>query len=441
MNNTKNSTSHPLYILCTLYLVLCTLSSCGLYGKYQPQHPEADSITTPSYTEIFTDPHLQSLIEHALISNLDLKVAHERVNEASATWKGSKLAYIPTLSVQGSYGAAGPIPGQPAATGPSAGVGLDWSFDIFGRYYNRMKIAGADRLSTMDREQLARAELIASVATGYYRLLMLDAQILTADSIAAIYAESVQALRAMKEAGMTDEAAVAQYEGNYYGVLVQSEQLRLARHEAENVLRLLLSDPAYGEIRRQSIFETTSAYDLSSVPLSALLTRPDVRYAEHQLERAFYGVQLSRANCCPDISLSGLLRFDGNFLWSAVGNLLQPLFSVDRFVTGVRTAKSQSQQAEYAYTAALVNAAVEVNDALAARRSYADRVEDNLRRQQAFERAYDATATKFRLGQGSYLESLIALQQVHTARLDLIENYGHVLTSQVDLYLSLGGGR
>lgn len=440
MKNSKLCTLH-FAVLQICILAAIGLQSCGLYGKYQPQHPEADSITTPSYTEIFTDPQLQSLIEHALINNLDLKIAHERVNEASAIWKGSKLAYIPTLGLQAEYGGTGAIPGSPTSVGPSAGVTLDWSLDIFGRYYNRMKIAGADRLSTADREQLARAELIASVATGYYRLLMLDAQILTADSMAAIYNESVQALRAMKDAGMTDEAAVAQYEGNYYGVLVQGEQLRLERHEAENALRLLLSDPAYGEIRRQTISETTSNYDLTTVPLSALLTRPDVRYAEHQLERAFYGVQLSRANCCPDITLSGILGFNGNFLWSAVGGLLQPLFSADRFVTGIRTARSQNQQAEYAYTAALVNAAIEVNDALAARRSYADRVEDNLHRQQAFERAYDATATKFRLGQGSYLESLIALQQVHTARLELIENYGNVLISQVNLYLSLGGGR
>lgn len=428
------------YIFCTLCIVLGTLSSCGLYGKYSPQHPEADTITTPSYAEIFTDSHLQSLIEQALTNNLDLKIAHERVVEASATWKGSKLAYVPSLGLNGESGVGGNFSGQPVS-GNAVGVSLDWSFDIFGRYYNRMKMAGADRLSVMDREQLSRAELIASVATAYYRLLVIDAQILTADSISAIYAESLHALRAMKEAGMTDEAAVAQYEGSYYGVLVQIEQLHLARHEAENALRLLLSDPTYGEIHRMSLFETTSDYDLTSVPLSALLTRPDVRYAEHQLERAFYGVQLSRANCCPDISISGLVNFNGGFLWSAIGKLFQPLFSADRFVTGIHVARSQRQQAEYAYTSALVGAAVEVNDAMAARRSFVDRVEDNILRQQAYDRAYEATAMKFRLGQGSYLESLIALQQVLTARLDLIDNYGQILTSQVNLYLSLGGGR
>lgn len=439
MNNTKYYTSRPWYILCTLYMVLCTLSSCGLYGKYHPEHPEADTITTPAYTDIFTDPHLQSLIEKALLQNLDLKMAHERVNQARAQHLGSKLAYLPTVGLSGEGGYAGTR--DASSSSYQVGAVASLSLDIFGRLYNQMQMAGMTRLSAQDEEALYRTELIASVATYYYTLLMLDEQILTVDSIAATFRSSVEALKAMKQAGMTDESSVAQFEGNFYGVAAQAKELRLVRHEAENALRLLLSDPDYGEIRRSGLYESMSDYDLTTVPLSAVWSRPDVRLAEHQLARAFYGVQLSRANCCPDISLSGLVGFDGGLIWSAVGKLLQPLFNSGRNIAEVRTAKSARQEAEYRYQSVLMKAGVEVNDALAARRSYVERTQDYAYSVAAFERAYEATSTKFRLGQGSYLETLIALQHLLNARVDLISNYSNILISQVNLYLSLGGGR
>lgn len=432
----------PIKYLLPLCLMLCAwgMSSCGLYSHYQPQHPEADSITTPAYTEIFTDPHLQTLIDHALMQNLDLKMAHERVAQAQAQLLGSKLAYVPSIGIS-AQGNLGTPTDTYSGRGYNLGAQLDWSFDIFGRLYNRMHMARADQLSAVDMEQLYRAELIASVARQYYRLLMLDAQIITVDSIGETFRASVEALRAMKQAGMTDEAAVAQYEGNYYGVLAQAKQLRLERHETENALRLLLADSNYGEIRRSTLKESPVAYSVVSIPLSAVLTRPDVRYAEHQLERTHYGVQLSRANCCPDLSISGLVGFSGNFIWSAAANLLQPIFNSGRNIAEVRSAQAARNEAEYNYLSVLMNAGVEVNNAMAARTSYHEQVVDMEKRVAAFSRAYDATHTKFRLGQGSYLESLVALQQLLDSRNALLENYSRILLAQVDLYLALGGGK
>lgn len=435
MNNTKLSTSRPWCVLCTLYIVLCTLSSCGLYGKYQPQYPDADRITTPAYTEIFTDPMLQGLIDKALLQNIDLKMAHERVNQAAAQHLGSKLAYVPSIGVGGG--------GSLSNTGNSyqAYAQVDWSFDIFGRLYNNMKMANAAQLSAMDEEQLYRTELVASVATQYYQLLMLDAEIEMVDSICETFLSSVEALRAMKQGGMADEAGVAQYEGNLYAVRAQAKQLRLTRHEVENTLRLLLSDPDYGEIRRLKLTETSVSYALDTIPLSAVLTRPDVRLAEHQLERTHYGVNLSRANCCPNISLSGLVGFNGGLIWSATGALLQPLFNSGRNIAEVRTAKSQMREAEYNYQNVLMKAGVEVNNAMAARKNYNEQTVDRIAQVMAFDRAYDATSTKFRLGQGSYLETLISLQQLLNARMDLIANYSNILVSQVELYIALGGAQ
>ena len=88
------------------------LASCGLYTKYERPaqavagidslyRPEARPDTSRSlaalpWQELFTDPHLQSLIRQGLQANADLAVARLQVEEAQATLLQSKLAYLPS---------------------------------------------------------------------------------------------------------------------------------------------------------------------------------------------------------------------------------------------------------------------------------------------------------------------------------------------------------
>ena len=91
------------------------LSSCGIYSKYKPatEVPEGlygatDTLVSAtgtanlgnlSWREVFTDPHLQMLIDSALVRNTDLQTAHLRVKEAEATLLSARLSYLPSFSL------------------------------------------------------------------------------------------------------------------------------------------------------------------------------------------------------------------------------------------------------------------------------------------------------------------------------------------------------
>ena len=94
----------------TLAVAALLLSSCGIYTKYERPEVKTDglygqdievedttSIASLSWRELFTDPQLQSLIEHALQGNTDLQSAQWRIKEAEATLSSSRLAYLPRL--------------------------------------------------------------------------------------------------------------------------------------------------------------------------------------------------------------------------------------------------------------------------------------------------------------------------------------------------------
>lgn len=50
--------------------------------------------------ELFTDPHLQALIEQGLQNNTDYQSAQLRVEEAEATLLSAKLAFLPSLPLR-----------------------------------------------------------------------------------------------------------------------------------------------------------------------------------------------------------------------------------------------------------------------------------------------------------------------------------------------------
>ena len=421
------------------------LCSCGIYGKYQSvTAEEAEQVRIPSYTEIFREPELLSLIDTALANNLDLKIAHLRVQQADAVVKAAKLAYLPRLF-------AGAQPAVSLAAFKSDGNTVrDWSYtfgtasweiDIFGRLTNQKRIAQVNREQLADYEQAARVELIAAVATLYYNLQVLDAQIEATDAAEQNWEKSVYTMKEMKKAGLNDEAAVSQFEGSYYSTKAASKALRLLRTQAENAMLLILCKED-GAILRGKLNPQTDNSIIESIDLRVLRTRPDVNASEMNLASAFYNANLARANCCPSINIGGTIGWaNGSVIYNAVGGLLQPLFNAGQNILAVRVSKSKLEEAEMAYTNSLLTAGNEVNDALAARKSYIDRVDDYSKRVESMTRALDATQFKMSLGRGTYLEVLNAQNELLDAQMSMIENSGNILISAVDLYHAIGGGK
>lgn len=428
-------------------VAVSALDSCGIYGKYKPQmsEEEALNINVPSYKDIFADPDLISLIDTALENNLDLKMAHERVHQADLQLTAAKLAYLPRIFAGG----------NPLVTlDPSNSVDFSklayslgsasWEIDIFGRTTNQKRIAKAVRDQLEDFEQAARAELVAAVANLYYNLQMLDAQILATDAAEANWSSSVEAIRAMKEAGLEDEAGVSQFEGSYYATRANGKSLRLLRDVAENSMRLLLCSDSC-PVTRGAIAPAGQLINVSaveSIDLNAVRVRPDVRAAEMQLAQSFYNVNLARANCCPEITIGGTVGWsDGKTLFSLVGGLLQPIFNAGANITQVKVSKSQLEEYQMAYANTLLNAGTEVNNAVASIKAYRSQVEDYSKRVDAMKRALDATQLKMKYGRGTYLEVLTAQNNLLDAQIADIQNTADILTSVVDLFLALGGCR
>lgn len=454
--------------LITLSVSCLLLSSCGIYTTYErPSDINTDglygqdlneeavavdtaSIASLSWRELFTDSHLQMLIEHALQSNTDLLSAQQRIKEAEATLSSAKLAYLPSfmLTPQGGVSSFDKSKGSWTYTGIAS---ASWEIDIFGKLTNAKRRSKALYLQSLEYEQAVSTSLIANVANLYYTLLMLDEQYRISEETAVNWRESVRTMRAMMAAGMTNEASVSQSEANCRQVEASLLDLKQQIKEVENSLSILLGEVP-GGIERGHLAGQDFPEELTvGVPLQLLSRRPDVKSAELSLASAFYSTNAARSAFYPSITLSGtagwtnsagnMIINPGKLLLSAVGALTQPLFNKGLNIAQLKIAKAQQEEAKLAFQQALLNAGSEVNNALTQVQTARGKTELRTGQITSLENAVRSTQLLMQHGTSTYLEVLTAQQSLLSAQLTQVADRFDEIQGIINLYQALGGGR
>lgn len=436
------------------YIILCTLflSSCNIYRKFErPEMNVAESYRNPdgtqstdtasiadlSWMEIYTDPNLQTLINYGLENNTDLLVAVEKVNEAKAALMSSRLAFFPAIGIY--------LPTNFTYSNGNFGVNYDasvtasWEIDLFGKLLNEKRKSQVALLMTQEYQQAVRTQLVATIADYYFSLLALDKQLNIYLATEKSWAASVETIKAMKEGGMTTEAAVAQYEAYYASIQAAIPEIKAAIMKQENALAALLGD--YAEpIERGKLDEQKVDFDIKAgVPMKLLANRPDVKNAEHYLASMYYNTNTARAAFYPSIVIDASLGWNAAF--GALASLTQPLFYRGANKAKLAIAKAQEEEARLQFKQALIDASMEVSNALI---TYDSELKKELARNVQIVSLYNAveyTNELLKLGTSTYLEVLDAQQSLLSALISKTEDQLNKLNAITSLYHALGGGR
>ena len=441
-----------------LYIVTAALlvSSCSVFGKYsRPEISteniygkdihEAEIATTDTVTiadicwqEFFKDKHLQRLIEQGLNNNPDMQTAAQRIAAAEATLRSAKLAFIPGFSFN---------PQFRATTGSSASYSLpiaaSWEVDITGKILNSKRSAQSEYEQSRLYRQSVQTSLISAIANSYYTLLMLDAQLATSRSTAASWKENVRIMKAMKLAGMTNEAAVAQTEANSWEIDASLLTLQYNIIHAENALALLLgTTPQHFE--RGTIHDQEFNIALSAgTPSQLLARRPDVRSAEKQLERAFYAANIARGALIPSLNING--SFDLTSIWSdmlasVTASLSATIFNAGSKHARIKISDAEKQEALIAFKHTLLTAGNEVNDAINKCQTAREKRDIRTKQIASLENAVNSTRQLMSHSESTYLEVLTAQQKLLSAQLSQVNDKFDEIQGVINLYRALGGG-
>lgn len=425
----------------------------GLFGQAPAQEAAADAapLAKVAWREMFTDPKLQAVIDEVLANNLDLQTAQLNIEIAQANYKAARLAFAPSLAFAPNAALSHyDVDGAETVKTYTLPVSLSWQIDAFGSLRNQKRAGKAALQAAEDAAQASQTALVANAASLYYSLLMLDRQLEIADSTAGTWRDAVETMRAMMDAGMANEASVAQYEGTYYSILTQVSDLRSRIVAVQNTLCLLMARPSQ-TIERGRLEDQAISVDLNAgLPLDIIGNRPDIRAQERRLEQAFYAANASRSAYYPAITLSGqagwtnlvggMVLDPGKFFWNAAASLVQPIFQNGQIRARVKVSEAQQRQAELAWAKALLAAGNEVNEALVAYQTAQEKCELYDNQVKSLARAYEATSLMMQHGSTTYLEVLTAKQTLLSAQLSQTANVYSRLSAVISLYQAVGGG-
>ena len=435
--------------------VLLMFSSCGLYRKYERAEMQfvdslyrrmdspIDSSSTArvSWDMMFTDSLLQDWIKWGLKYNTDLNVARLKVKEAEAALISARWALLPgaTFSAQGGY---------PGAF--TASVGASWEADIFGGLRNARRQAEAALEQSQAYEQAVQTQLVATIATSYYTLLMLDEQLAVSRRTLDTWTENIRTLEALKRAGKTNEAAVLQAKANMLNVEASILTLEKEIISMENSFCSLISivpmSIERSTLDRQKLPERLS----TGVPMELLSRRPDVRQAELALAQSVYATNSAKAAFYPNITLSGTLGWTtgsgnivldpGSLITNFVGSLMQPIFGRGVNKARLKAAEARQEAAAWEFRQSLLDAGVEVNNALTLWQTAKKRVELDKKQILTLQAAVWNTQLLMKHGNTNYLEVLTAQKNLLQAELAEVSDRFDEIQSVVNLYHALGGG-
>lgn len=449
--------------------VAAMMSSCHIYKAYD--RPEAittsgiyrdpasaiDTLASDTtnmgnlpWKEVFRDAQLQALIEEGLNNNVDVQAAALRVKEAKVMLTSAKLSYLPSINIA-PQGTATSMDDGNYVKAYTLPVVASWEFDLFGKILNSKRGQKVAYQKSQYSQQAVRSSIICGIANIYYSLLMLDRQVAITTETSDIYKENVRVMEAMKTAGMTTEAGVAQMRAASNQVDASLIDLKRQVRETENSLAILLGR-APQTIERTTLDEQVMPEKLmAGVPLQLLENRPDVKMAEMTLAAAYYSTNQARAAFYPGLTITGTAGWTngsnisvsnpGVFLMQAMASLAQPIFNKGKLIANLKVTKAEEKIAQMNYQQTILKAGKEVSDALFLFDCQNKKLENDKVRVEQLNKAVIATKALFQSASATYLEVLTSQQSLLSAQLSEVADNFQRIQAVINLYSAVGGGR
>lgn len=456
------------------------LSSCSvfnkLYGHYERDNETVEQLTKDVYRdpiaadaplaltdttsfgntpwqEVFTEPQLQSLIKKALDQNVDLQKADITIQQAEIGLKLNKLAYLPQLAFSPS-GTVSRVFMDGATSNKVYELPLaaSWQADAFGTLYNARKQGELSVLMTNYAKQSIRTSIITGIANMYYGLQLLDEQHRITTANLELWEKDIQTMEAMKEFGMVNSAAIASAKAQVLQIEASLPLIEDNIRQMENSICKLCHETPHAIERGTFTADGFPEEFKVGVPLQMLSNRPDVALAEAKMANCFYGIQAARGAFCPVIKIVGTGEFTnslgtmimnpGKMIAAGVASLTQPLFAQGKLRGNLQITKLNAESAELEFSQKLIDAGVEVSNALASYNTACERTSLSEQSIEQLQKAYDDTEFLFHNGNStSYLELLTAQMNLLNGQLNITNNRYDKVQAVIKIYQALGGGR
>ncbi len=415
----------------------------------------------------FNDSKLNSLIQEALRTNLDLQLAEARLRQARASrgvvagglWPGvtASASYSREHFGAGSAGSARVGAGGAGLEGDhdlfQAGLDALWELDIFGGVRRNIESAKANIQAAQESIRDVQVSLVAEVALNYLQLRGFQQQIAVAQDNLKAQQHTAEITRQKFAAGFVSGLDVANADSQVAATLSQIPVLDAAAQQSIYALSVLLARfPAdlLTDLAEITPLPITPPQVPVGLPSDLLRRRPDIRQAEAQLHSATAQIGVATADLFPKFSLTGSLTYQNNLVhdlftgasrFSSFGPTVSwPIFQGGSLISNVRVQQALRDQAYISYQKTVLAALQDVENSLISfekewehRKALTDAVVAN-------RKAVDLSMQLYTQGQTDFLNVLNAQRSLYISEDALVQSTRSTATDLVAVYKALGGG-
>jgi multidrug efflux system outer membrane protein len=445
--------------------------SADIPPAWQPAEPwheamPSDTALKGNWWELFQDPDLNPLVEQALTSNQNLRVAAARLEQARDQLDVARSALFPAVNLSASALRSKDSANRPLAAysvpnhstvqnnfviGPS----VDYELDLFGRVRREVEGARASAEQAQADFENTRLLLMAALATNYFSLREIDAEIDVVRHSLDLQRDALTFVSSRHDLGFATGLDLAQQQALLDASATQLELLQNQRAQFEHAIATLIGTPAPSfKLAPAATVPPLPALPLG-LPSDLLQRRPDVASAERAMAAANARIGVARAAYFPSIDLApGLgvpsVGWESNALaslftapsrlWSIGLTASQTLFDAGKTRANVRFADADYTAAVATYRQTVLTAMEEVENGVTGL-STLERAEIQADASvRSAQRAFDIATDRYKGGVDTYLDVITAQQTLLTNQRQAVQIRGQQFSTAVFLVKALGGG-
>ena len=401
-------------------------------------------------------PELTRLSERTLAANLDITAAVARIEQADAQARLAGVALLPVLN-----GAANVANAQssafdaarkpPARTTPDIGLNASFELDFWGKNRALRDASENSALASRYDTETVRLTALTATANTYFQILAARERLRLANENLVLANRVLTLIRLRLAVGTATALDSAQQESivNNLRANVPPFQQSIAQNTA--VLAVLvgqaperLKTPG-GTLRSAAIPQVRPG-----LPSDLLERRPDIAFAQSQLEASKANLVAARAAFFPTIQLTAQGGFQSlalntlldpkNTFYSLAAGLTQPIFDAGRLQGNFEQVKGRQDELIADYRKAVISGFSDVEKALAAIRYLAQQEALQRLSLASSQKAYELSEQRLKEGTVDLVTVLNTQQSLFSVQDALVQTRLARLLAAVSLYQALGGG-
>jgi NodT family efflux transporter outer membrane factor (OMF) lipoprotein len=472
-------------IVASSLLALTLATGCAVGPDYHPPQAPAPAnwseaqrggatnrtVQIVEWWKTFNDPELNSLIDRAVATNHDLRIADGLLREARALRTGAFFDLGPTINggagytdVRQSKNSVPFVLGGPMGSEISsnyifaydlydAHFDASWEIDVFGSKRRELQEANALLASVVEDRHDVLVSVLAEVARNYIEVRNSQQRIAIACKNIAAQQDAADIARARFKVGLASQLEVKQAEAVLATTQSQIPDLETSlKHSVHRLGVLIGQEPGAltDELSSTAPVPAPPPEVPVGLPSDLLRRRPDVRRAERQLAAATANIGVQTAELFPKFSLTGIAGFQsfsvgdwftgGSRYWSAGPTVTWRIFDLGHVRSQIQTANAQAQQSLAAYEKTVLGSLEEVENGLVAYANEQTRYRALAAAVDANRGAFDLATDRYKKGLATFLDVVDAERSLYQAEDELADSQGRISVNLVTLYKALGGG-